>query len=582
MSGTAGNLQSKPDDVEMTNAEDTPTIPSTAIGNKVKDNLLTPAYGEWIDTTGFIYDFLSSTQLKALRNAQVVPIGFDGIVGEGSQLYGCDVGKLDFFLRLSSVVDQFYIRDGYDALFAKIKSCWQVKGRKRVTLIGNAGTGKSWFQVYVLQELLRDPSGYNFIVRHVGKTISLIDLEQCSVYVWTFKHPELVEQLLDNLKNAVYLYEPAQEKEQPPLGLLGLPSLATLSPYNGRIAEYKKVNYTELYFWPWSYSAMNAMAQHSKSKITPDEIWRRYLKFGGIVRHVLAEDAAKASRELAARLANISLSVLQSKALNIDRTETGNNVSGYILCYNNKQEDESRFTTPVLEFTSQEVEDKVQEMLNNRPFVEKAKTVLARLNKEVVDLSGKNLEAVATELLSKGTYGTGYQWQSKEVGGEGRWSTFILTKRDVVRLWDVYELLQKQKQILVSTNPNFPLGDIVFTPNSLSGPIDVVQFTWQTCHPFTVRALYDLRVNRLKIGHEVHVKVYIISPGKEDRYAGMQKTDFLKGSLTVPFKWSVHTEPVQPSDLLAMWNSTEVRVIRPLNTDWKTLIGNCITTLPAS
>merc|ERR1719343_1739927 len=181
-------------------------------------------------------------------------------------------------------------------------------------------------------------------------------------------------------------------------------------------------------------------------------------------------------------------------------------------------------------------------------------------------------------MLSKGSHGTVYKWQSKVVGGQGVWSNFRTTKKTVVRLFSLSELLQKQDQILVSTNTNFPLGDIIFTPKNLAGPIDVVQFTWQPSHPFTIRAMYDLRVNRLKVGHNVCVKLYIISPGKEDGYAGMSKIDFLKGSLSETFKWSPTTAALQPDVLQAMWNCTQVHVIRPLQ-DWKILLENYITTL---
>jgi hypothetical protein len=560
-------------DVVMTDAIPDPEID---IANKVKADLRIPEFGTWVDKdTDFRYDPLLSSQLSSLRIAEVHEIDFNQVAGEGSKLYGCNVGDIGSFLGLSSVLKKFYIRDGYDALFAKIKTCWQDNETKRVTLIGNPGTGKSWYQVYILRELLRNRSGYKYIIRHVGKLIYIIDLEQSRGYLWHFQYG-VGETIVDQVKDAVYLYEPAQEKDQPPMGLLKLPSLATLSPYSKRITEYKKINYIELYFWPWSFSAMNAMAQDSERNT--EDLLDRYLKFGGVLRHVLAKDVTKASSELTERLANVSLRVLQSKALNIYRDDSGNNVSGYILCYNNKQNDESRFTRKVLEFTSLEVESRVTQIIDDLPVKDKATAVLARLNDQGLDLSNMNLEAVGTELLSKGTHGTPYKWQSKEVGDQDIWSTFNTNKRDVVRLWEVYELLQRKDQILVSTNPNFPLGDIVFTPDTIAGPISVVQFTWQSSHPFTIRALYDLRVNRLRVGHEVCVKVHIVPPGLEDYYAGMKKTDFLMGDLSEPFKWSRNTAALEPDILLTMWNSTEVHVIRPVE-DWKTLLGNFIKTL---
>lgn len=163
-------------DVVMTDA----TLEAeVSIANKVKADLRMSDFSVWVDRdTEFRYDALLSSQLNALKHADALPIDFDQIVGEGSQLYGCNVGETDAFVGRSSVLKKFYIRDGYDALFEKIKTCWRDNETKRVTLIGNPGTGKSWFQVYVLRELLRNRDGYKYIIRQVGVLIYIIDLEQ--------------------------------------------------------------------------------------------------------------------------------------------------------------------------------------------------------------------------------------------------------------------------------------------------------------------------------------------------------------------------------------------------------------------
>jgi hypothetical protein len=236
---------------------------------------------------------------------------------------------------------------------------------------------------------------------------------------------------------------------------------------------------------------------------------------------------------------------------------------------------ESRLTERALEYTSVYVESKVEQILDAIPLKEKAQTVLKRLNNEAVDLSGKSLEAVGTQFLSRGSNGTKYKWESKRVGTPGAWSDFITTKRKVVRLWDITELLSREGQILVSTSTNFPLGDIVFSRNNATDPIDVIQFTWQLKHPFTIRALYDLRVKRLEASHEFSVRGYMISPLIEDTYASMIEIDFLKGSLVKPFEYSKTRGVTPPADLENMWNNTEVHVIRP-KTAWRTLLVDFI------
>ena len=165
-------------------------------------------------------------------------------------------------------------------------------------------------------------------------------------------------------------------------------------------------------------------------------------------------------RELKTQLANISLNELQSNALYIDRDATGNSVSGYILCHNNKHE-ATQFTDCVLEYTSTFVEEKVEEFCNAVPLKKKIQTVLRCLKDDAVDVAGKNLEAVVTEFLSQGTCGANYRWEAKRAGTtEEAWSTFTTTTRTMTRLWDVSDMVYEQGLMLVSTNANFPLGDM--------------------------------------------------------------------------------------------------------------------------
>ena len=394
-------LAENAEDVAMADAATTTKNDlEVGIANKIKGDLRVRQLGRFMDICSkFVYEPVISSELEELKYAEAHPIDFGQTTGEGSELFGCNVGRTSRFLGLKSVLKKFYIRDGYDALFDKILICWQDEMKSRVTLIGNSGTGKSWFQVYVLRELLRNRNGYKYIIRQVGTSIYVIDLEETIGYVWDFAFDASI--ILNEVQHAVYLYEPAQEREQPPMDLF-IPSLATLSPYNKRIAEYKKAyNHTKLYFWPWTLSAMAAVANDSQLQLTNIDLLERYEKFGGIIRHVLARDITEPSSELSAKLDNVSASVLRKVALNIDLD--WDESDGYILCYNNKQEDEFRFTKKVLEFTSPYVRSKVQpiidtehkgkvkivlDLLNGQVHKEKAKIVWDLLTGQVVDLLG--------------------------------------------------------------------------------------------------------------------------------------------------------------------------------------------------
>ena len=115
---------------------------------------------------------------------------------------------------------------------------------------------------------------------------------------------------------------------------------------------------------------------------------------------------------------------------------------------------------------------------------------------------------------------------------------------------------------------------LLVTCQDISDPIVVVQFTWQLPHPFTVRALYDLRVNHLKVGHTHPVKVYvIISPSQEVQYSQKAESDFLIGLIDKPFQWSMTSPVVAPADLHVMWNNTQVHVIHS-KTPWKNMVSD--------
>ena len=111
-------------------------------------------------------------QHTALKNAELETISVVDLGDGASQLQACDViGKysnkfLDLFVLPAK---KFYIRERYSALYQKMLDLWAESQCNKVTLLGNAGTGKSWFQVYVLRELLTaNPRVFNFVVRHVG------------------------------------------------------------------------------------------------------------------------------------------------------------------------------------------------------------------------------------------------------------------------------------------------------------------------------------------------------------------------------------------------------------------------------
>jgi hypothetical protein len=77
--------------------------------------------------------------------------------------------------------DFMFGREFYPLLFEELKQQWKTNHR-RVGLIGNSGTGKSWFQMYALRRLMLEPESYSFVVRHVGEKLYVYDLEKANVF----------------------------------------------------------------------------------------------------------------------------------------------------------------------------------------------------------------------------------------------------------------------------------------------------------------------------------------------------------------------------------------------------------------
>lgn len=70
-------------------------------------------------------------------------------------------------------------------------TCWSDDEETKIIVTGNAGIGKSWFQVYFLQQLIiyKSSSGkkellpsIRFILRQSNHSFFLLDLETCDAW----------------------------------------------------------------------------------------------------------------------------------------------------------------------------------------------------------------------------------------------------------------------------------------------------------------------------------------------------------------------------------------------------------------
>jgi hypothetical protein len=103
--------------------------------------------------------------------------GTEGTIYNDSELLGVK-------LRDSKL---FYTRNFYEHLYQTIMTMWEFRAidsddvqHAQLVLTGNAGTGKSYFQLYLLHRLLNERTPrYRFVVRQVEKSFYLYDLTNC-------------------------------------------------------------------------------------------------------------------------------------------------------------------------------------------------------------------------------------------------------------------------------------------------------------------------------------------------------------------------------------------------------------------
>lgn len=192
---------------------------------------------------------------------------------------------------------------------------------------------------------------------------------------------------------------------------------------------------------------------------------------------------------------------------------------------------------------------------------ERIQIVVDHLNGTQTDRGGLHLQETVGYLLAKGMAVTWEYKKLTDAGGE-LWSTFYTRVREVIKEYDIVQKLGATDKILISTNDNLPLADIVFSQPSPTNSIRMVQVTWQRTHSFTVRALYMLRENYLRIRDTVPIEVYFVTPQKEDVYYGYLKHSFLIGNVDVDFQYTKQIR-VPSARLQLMWQNTEVFLLRP-------------------
>ena len=347
-----------------------------------------------------------------------------------------------------------------------------------------------------------------------------------------------------------------------------LSSLTTLSPFEERIHEFKKNRFTKFFFPGWSLEHFLVAANADPNiRLGVEEVAKRFFRLGGIIRHVFALTTEEYEEEQKRRIHNADLTILHATTTGIDSDPKapGNNVSGYLLSYCNIDTiGPNRFKGADLDFTSDYVRGQIRERMRDYSIQERIQLVVDHLDGKQTDRGGLHLQETVSYLLSKGS---SVAWKFKHVPDgasirDGQWFSLSTQKRELVKSYTISEQLGARSKVLVSTNPNFPLADIVFSHPPPAAMIQLFQVTWAASHPFTVRALYTLRENYLKIQDTVRIQVFFVAPGKEDSYVAYSKQSFLKGSVYKDLQYTEHNT-ISSARLQQMWQNTEICVLKP-------------------
>lgn len=126
------------------------------------------------------------------------------------------------------------------------------------------------------------------------------------------------------------------------------------------------------------------------------------------------------------QLNKIDFNTLTTKALNVDRLDTGGlTVSRFLVCHKHGWNRSNDFSKKNLEHTSLKVEN---EVLNKLELLERREHmigVLRHLHGRMPNLSGKMLENAVMELFS---HGTTCEWQTCAVGMDS-WVRFSIAQK---------------------------------------------------------------------------------------------------------------------------------------------------------
>jgi hypothetical protein len=188
-----------------------------------------------------------------------------------------------------------------------------------------------------------------------------------------------------------------------------------------------------------------------------------------------------------------------------------------------------------------------------------ARKVLQVLRGSVADdLAGSCLESTVASVIADGSQKI--KWKAREVE-TGAWIPYKLHNTTVKRVEEM-EIAKKRRALLVSSDRDFPVVDIVDSKPEIDGTVTACQVTWQEDHPFNRGALHDLR-GELKMDPQEKIKIFFVVPKHAEQYATRQKHQYCKDFDKLDMSVDNNNE---------VWTNTSILVLRPKDGCWTRVI----------
>ena len=371
-----------------------------------------------------------------------------------------------------------YIRSAYEDIYNILE-----QDQEHYMIVGNPGTGKSYFAIYVLYRALR-----------ASKTVVFHRTSESAVYLFKpgqkaqkgWENKFTIQEL--NSSDTLYLYDAGTRKYSgisPEASRL----IAFSSPSPENTSELRKLGLVSLHMPPWSMDELLLASEldQYRGQITDTLINDLYGKFGGIARYVLEVVPARRdenSRMLESKIHNCSLRTIQRVGReDIDK-------ESHMIFHRHSGSDIGYYEYK-FKFASQYVGDKVVDAIQKHAYEEmKAFARREDTPSEAASLRGWILETIVhIELPKGGTYHVRKLADHDSKEEERNLPTMkhtVFGKLDEVDFFYLPSLIYLQPK-----SKTFEAADALCSPNS------IFQVTVSTSHPIKANGLRKI-INELQ------------------------------------------------------------------------------------